>query len=52
MMHVLGKRVHIFVNTVVQLNIPLSRHSYVLDQCYYYSTMIEKKSDQIALLRQ
>lgn len=43
MMHVFGKHVHIFVNTVVQLNIPLPRHSYVLDQCYYYSTVIEKK---------
>lgn len=31
-----------FMNTVVQLNIPLSRHSYVLDQCYHYSSMITK----------
>lgn len=34
--------VHVFKNTMVQLNILLSRHSYVLDQCYYYSIVIKK----------
>lgn len=34
MMHVLVSAC-VFMNTVVQLNIPLSRHSSVLDQCYY-----------------
>lgn len=38
------------MNTVVLLNISLSRHSFVLDQCCHYSTMI-KTSSKIALLR-
>lgn len=36
-----GEWVHVFMTTTVQLNIPLSRHSYVLDQCYYYSSVIQ-----------
>lgn len=42
---------HVF-KIVVQLNIPLSRHSCVLHQSYYYSTVIKKSGFQIALLRQ
>lgn len=41
-----GEHVHIFKNTTGQLNIPLSRHSYLLDQCYYYSLWYKKRKIQ------
>lgn len=45
-----GMCVHVGKNTLVQLNIPLSRHSYVLDQCYSYSFVIKKKKKNRARL--
>lgn len=37
-------------NTMVGLNIPLSRHSDGLDQCYHYFTVIKGPGD-VALVR-